>query len=65
MKYKHTSKHRRPTAEHYPERFDLIGDMEAVSANEQTGLIAAAPKNEYEYNSYNEILNFEENCNKI
>ena len=42
-----------------PERFDLIGNMEAVSATEQTGLIASAPINEYEYNSYNEIIDFQ------
>lgn len=46
------------------ERFDLIGDMEAVSATEQTGLIASAPLNEYEYNSYNEILDFQEKYEK-
>ena len=47
-----------------PERFDLLCDMEAVSATEQTGLIASAPINEYEYDSYNEIIDFQEKYKK-
>ena len=44
-----------------PERYDLI-DIEAdggvVSHTEQTGLIAAAPKTEHAYESYDEVYDF-------
>lgn len=56
--------HRPTKNEITPERFDLLCDMEAVSATEQTGLIAFAPKNDYEYNNYNEIIDFQENYKK-
>lgn len=59
-KYKH-----RPTKEILtPERFDLSCDMEAVSVTEQTGLIAFAPKTDYEYNNYNDIIDFQEQYKK-
>ena len=47
-----------PKYEPNAERFDLVGNMEAVSSNEQTGLVASAPVTDYEYESYNEILPF-------
>ncbi len=52
-------KKQRPTPEMItPERFDMIGDMEAVSSTDQTGLISSAPQTEAEYESYNEIMRF-------
>jgi len=44
-----------------PERYDLIDieeDGKAVSHTEQTGLIAAAPKTEHAYESYDEVYDF-------
>lgn len=41
-----------------PERFELLNDMESVSATELTGLVARAPQTKAEWNSYNEILSF-------
>ena len=59
-KHKH-----RPTKEILtPERFDILCDMEAVSATEKTGLIAFAPKTDYEYNNYNDIIDFQEEYKK-
>ena len=51
-------KRRIPKYEQNAERFDLIGNMEAVSSTEQTGLVASAPVTEDEYESYNEIVPF-------
>ena len=36
----------------------LDNDFDAVCATEQTGLIPFAPENEYELDSYKEIINF-------
>ncbi len=33
-------------------------EFEAASATEFTGLFARAPRNEYEYNSYYDVMNF-------
>lgn len=41
-----------------PERFDLLDEPEAVSATEQTGLIAGAPQTKAEWENYNQILSF-------
>lgn len=41
-----------------PERYDLVGEMEVVSATEQTGLVSSAPVTEREYDNYDEVLHF-------
>lgn len=45
-------------SEIYKEDLSLIDEIAATSATDCTGLIPSAPSNEYELNSYKEILNF-------
>lgn len=42
----------------YKEDLSVIDEFSATSATDCTGLIPSAPSNEYELNSYKEILNF-------
>ncbi len=41
-----------------PERFELLNEMDAVSATELTGLVTRAPQTKSEWESYNQILSF-------
>lgn len=61
MSKKTSKKIKRPIPEMLtPERYDLVGKMEAVSSTDQTGLITFAPVTEDQYSNYNEIMEFEE-----